>query len=190
VYAFGKRLMWFSCRKEQLTFVDRAPVVHSAEAALAVPLPMVFAAITDPQTWPRWFPGVRNASYPSGPPYGVGTIRQAHVGRTRWVEELIAWDTDARWAYTVLRSTAPLARAQIESFDFSHRADTTLVRWTLALEPRVLARLGMPFMPRVVDRLFQRAMGNLEAFLRTGLAPQCYRTRESRKLESTKNTKL
>jgi hypothetical protein len=160
--------MWFFCRKEQLSFVDRAPVVHAAEAALAAPRSAVFATIVDPHSWPRWFPGVRAASYPSEAPYGVGTLRQAHVGRTHWVEELIAWDTDRRWAYTVLRSTAPLARAHIESFDFDDRGGTTLVRWTLALEPRLLARLGMPFLPRVVDRLFQRAMGNLETWIRNG----------------------
>ena len=161
--------MWFSCRKEQLSFIERAPLVHTVRATVAAARPKDFATIVDPYTWRNWFPGVRAASYPSPTPYGVGTIRQAHVGRSHWVEELIAWDTDTRWAYTVLRSTAPFARAQIESFDFSDQSGGTDVRWTLALEPRLVARLGTPFLPRVVDRLFHRAMRNLDAFIAGGM---------------------
>ncbi len=37
--------------------------------------------------------------------------------------------------------------------------------WALALEPQLLARMGAPFAPRVVSRLFQRAMRNLETCL-------------------------
>jgi carbon monoxide dehydrogenase subunit G len=157
--------MWFDCRKEQLSFADRAPIRHCVGARLAAPRSQVFAAIVEPETWPRWFPGVHAASYTGRTPNGIGTIRQAHVGRTHWVEELIAWEADVRWAYTVLRSTAPFAHAQIESFDFGDIDGGTEVRWTLALEPRWLARLGAPFLPRVVDRLFHRAMQNLETFI-------------------------
>lgn len=158
--------MWFHYRKEQISFAERAPVLVSVAARVAAPRSAVFAVMADPDTWPQWFPGVHAASYESGTPYGVGTIRQAHVGRSHWVEELIAWDTDSRWAYTVLRSTTSLARAQIELFDFRDVDGGTEVEWTLALEPRLLARLGTPFMPRVIDRLFRRAMRNLETFIR------------------------
>ena len=158
--------MWFELRKETLAFIERAPVVHTVDAIVAAPRAAVFTMVVEPQTWSTWFPGVRAASYPSGLPYGVGTIRQAHVGRTHWVEEIIAWDAETRWAYTVLRSSVPMARAQVESFAFDDAAGGTRVAWTLALEPRLLARLGAPLTARVVERLFHRAMRNLEALLR------------------------
>jgi uncharacterized protein YndB with AHSA1/START domain len=155
----------FELRREDLTFLGRAPVVHIAEAHLAAPRGKVFAALVDPVGWPRWFPRVRAARYASPPPHGVGTIRQALVGSTHWIEELIAWDDDARWAWTVLRASVPLAAAQVESFDLSDAGGGTRIRWTLALEPRLLARLGAPFTGPTVQRLLQRATRNLQVHL-------------------------
>src|SRR5262249_34999956 len=154
---------WFDMRKENLGFVARAPIVHVCAAEVAAPRALVFAAFAQPQSWKLWFPNVRDASYTSPPPYGVGTIRQSQVGRTRWTEEMIAWDDGARWAWIVMRASVPFATAQVEAFEFADARDGTRVRWTLALEPRLLARLSAPFAPQVVSRLFGRAMKNLTA---------------------------
>jgi carbon monoxide dehydrogenase subunit G len=159
------RTMWFELRREDLAFLDTATVVHACVADVAAPRALVFAALADPRTWREWFPGVREASYPSPPPHGVGSIRVAQVDATRWIEEIIAWEHDRRWAYTVTRTSVPFARAQVESFDVSDGAAGTRVCWTLALEPRLLARLGAPLAPGILDRLFRRAMRNLEGFL-------------------------
>lgn len=153
--------MWFELRKESLGFVDRAPVVHVAEAVVGTPRRAVFAAIAEPRGWKHWFPGVREASYTTPPPFGVGTIREANVRGTRWVEELIAWDDPKQWAWTVLRTSVPFARAQVESFELTEAPEGTCVRWTLALEPRLLAYLGGPLTGRMTRRLLRRAMKNL-----------------------------
>ena len=158
-------MTWFELRKEDLSFLERAPVAFACEAEVEAPCAAVFAAFVDPTTWSSWFPGVREASYPSGPPHGVGTVRVAHVGGTRWIEELIAWDTETRFAYTITRATVPIARAQVESFDFEGAAARTRVRWTLACEPRLLMRLGAPIAPRVIRHVFHRAMENLRGHL-------------------------
>ena len=109
--------MWFEMRKESLGFVERAPAVHVAEGEVRAARAAVFAALVDPWGWKSWFPNVREASYTSPPPYGVGTIREADVGGTRWVEEIVAWDEDTRWAWTVVRTSLPFATAQVESFE-------------------------------------------------------------------------
>jgi hypothetical protein len=67
-------------RKESLGFLGHAPVVHVAEAVIAAPRNAVFGAIAEPRGWKHWFPGVRDASYTTPPPHGVGTIREANVG--------------------------------------------------------------------------------------------------------------
>ena len=157
--------MWFAMRREDMGFVARAPLVHVAEAPVAAPRAELFRALVDPGGWPAWFPGVRTVTYETRAPHGVGTVRVADVGRTRWVEEIIAWDVDRRWAWTVVRASVPLATAQVESFELADDGDGTRIRWTLALEPRLIARLGAPFMGRTVSRLLARAMRNLEARL-------------------------
>ena len=157
--------MWFELRKENLDFAKRAPLVYGSEAELSAPRPLVFTTFVEPQSWKHWFPNVRDAAYATPPPHGVGTIREAHVGRTYWVEEMIAWDEGVRWAWTVTRASVPFATAQVESFEFMDAGGGTRVRWTLALEPRLLARLGAPFAPRVITRLFHRAMQNLSVYV-------------------------
>src|SRR5262245_27687409 len=158
-------------RKESLGFLGRAPVVHAAEAVIAAPRAAVFRAIAEPRGWKHWFPGVREASYTSPPPYGVGTIREADVGGTRWIEELIEWEVPTRWAWTVLRTSVPFAHAQVESFEFMEAAGQTRVRWTLALEPRLLARLGAPLAGRMISRLLRAAMENLAGYLELDAEP-------------------
>jgi hypothetical protein len=41
----------------------------------------------------------------------------------------------------------------------------TRIRWTLALDPRLIARLGAPFATRAIRRLLARATTNLDARL-------------------------
>jgi carbon monoxide dehydrogenase subunit G len=160
--------MWFEMRREDLGFIGRAPVVQVAESTVAAARAAVFAALVEPRSWKEWFPSVREVSYTSPPPHGVGTIRDANVAGTRWIEEIIAWDPDTRWAWTVTRASVPLASAQVEAFELMDDAGGTRVRWTLALEPRLLARLGAPFTAGTVRRLFERAMRNLGAHLLVG----------------------
>lgn len=158
--------MWFELRREDMGFIERARDVHVVASTLAAPRARVFAAFADPTGWPDWFPNVQAATYRTPPPHGVGTIREARVGGTTWVEEMIAWDDGVRWAWTVLRATVPLASAQVESFAF---ADTpgggTRIEWTLALDPRLVARLGARFAGPTIERMLARATAALDARL-------------------------
>jgi carbon monoxide dehydrogenase subunit G len=158
--------MRFEMRHEDLAFIDRAPMVQVLEADVSHEPTAVFAALADAAAWPRWFPGVRAACYSTPPPHGVGTIREANVSGTHWVEEMIAWNDPTQWAWTVTAASLPFALAQVESFELQPASGGTRVRWTIALQPRLLARLGRPFMRRTTASLFARAMRNLDARLR------------------------
>jgi hypothetical protein len=157
--------MEFTLRLETLSFLERAPQIHRFEGSVAAPRPAVFAAIADPGGWPEWFPGVRRACYASAPPHGVGSLREAQVSGTRWVEEMIAWEADRRWAYSVTTSSVPLASAQVECFELEDALACTRVRWTLAFEPRLLLRLAGPLGPAAMGRVFLGAMRGLERHL-------------------------
>jgi hypothetical protein len=136
-----------------------------AEAIVTAPRAAVFGALADAAGWSEWFPNVRAASYVSAPPYGVGTIREANVGGTRWIEEMLAWDVDRRFAWTVMRASVPFAAALVETYELDDAPGGTRLRWTFALEPRLLARLGTPFAGRTISRLLVRVAANLSARL-------------------------
>ena len=154
--------MWFRFDPVELDFLERAPRRHIAEASVALPREVVWRAFTDASTWHEWWPGVRSAGYRGEPPFGVGTFREADVGGWLMEETMLAWDEGRRWAYRIDRSTVPMARAQLEATELSDEADGTRVRWTLALQPRLLMKLGKPWFDASVQRMLERAMRNLE----------------------------
>ncbi len=159
--------MWFEFRKVDMDFMETAPLKYVVECEVGMPRAQVWGAFVNPATWKEWFPGVDSASYPDqSEPYGVGTRRTATVHGRKFEEYIIAWDEGNRWAYYIARASFPLARAQLECTEFEERGSGTLVRWTLAADPRFLMRLSAPIMQRVLDRLLKRALRNLESYLR------------------------
>jgi uncharacterized protein YndB with AHSA1/START domain len=158
--------MWFEMRPVELDFRESAGRIYVTEAVVRAPRPEVWAAFVDPETWRHWFPGVSGASYPGqSAPFGPGTRREATVSGQRYQETVVAWEEQRLWAYRIDRATLPLARAQLECSEFEDAGDGTRVRWTLATDRRLLLWLAAPFFQGTLDRLFQRAARNLEAFL-------------------------
>src|SRR2546430_9780661 len=157
--------MWFEMRKENLSFLERAPVVHVAEAEVPAARVVVFTALVEPASWKDWFPNVRDVSYATQAPHGVGTVREANFSGTHWIEEMIAWDEPARWAWTVTRASVPFAKAQVESFELTDVAGGTRVRRAPAPEPRPLARGGAALAAPPIPPPLPRAVGKPGASL-------------------------
>ena len=155
--------MWFHLRPVELDFLETAPKRYVVECLVDLPVAVVWQAIADAPTWPRWWPGLRSAGYQGDPPHGVGTIRVANVGGWHMRETMLAWDVERRYAYRIDRSTAPLAKAQLESTELLVEGTRTRVRWTLAIQPGLMMRLAAPFYRNTVERMLAKAMRNLTA---------------------------
>jgi len=161
--------MWFSLRPVDLGFLDSAEKTYVAERDLAAPRRAVWNAFVDPTSWRHWWPGVVSASYgASRPPYGVGTFREARVGRQRFEEQIVVWDEGRRWGYYIARASVPIARAQLECTELEDRGSGTRVRWILAQDPRLLMRVAAPVFPRVMRSMLGQAMANLDRYLTAG----------------------
>lgn len=156
---------WFDLRPVGLEFLDDAPLRIEVEVATSLPQPEVWAAFIDAPGWAAWFPGVREAGYrKQALPYGVGTIRTAHVNGVHYEETMLAWDEPTRWIYRIDRSTADLATAQVEATCFDARSDGgTRVVWVLASEPRPSMAAGSDSLPEILEAMLSRAIRNLEA---------------------------
>ena len=156
---------WFDLRPVGLEFLDDAPLRIEVEVATSLPQPEIWAAFVDAPGWSSWFPGVREASYrQQALPYGVGTIRTAHVSGVHYEETMLAWDEPTRWIYRIDRSTADLATAQVEATFFDARSDGgTRVVWVLASEPRPPMAAAADSLPEILEAMLSRAIRNLEA---------------------------
>ena len=149
-------------RPEGLDFTTTAPKRWTFSAPVAARPPDVFAALSaDPSTWVAWFPGLSAGHYDGDAPPGVGSGREVTVGRTRYVETVIAWDAPRQWAYRVDETTAPMANALVEVWDVAPDGDGSTVSWTFAIDPRPLFTVVMPLASPVMGALFRRAMRNL-----------------------------
>ena len=150
-------------RQEELDFVERAPRKWVFEEEVAAPPEAVFAAISaDPSTWNGWFPGLSTGGYDGDGPHGVGTKRHVKMSGVTYRETMLAWDPPTRWAYRVDESTAPLAQALVEDWVIESRGeDRSVVRWTFAIDPKALFKVGAPAAGTVMGRLFKKAMANL-----------------------------
>jgi hypothetical protein len=157
--------MAFKLRKVSLDFLNDAPKRWGFDARMSASPNAVFAAISaDPSTW-GWFPGMTGGAYEGPGPYGVGSTREVRQGPSVYRETILAWDEPTRWVYRVDEMTVPLAHALVEEWAIEPTGKGSVVRWTLAIDPRALFVAVLPLAPRAMERIFRRAMRNLDAVL-------------------------
>lgn len=153
-------------RAETLDFLTTAPKRWTFDALVDAAPEAVFDAITaDPSTW-TWFPGFSSGRYVGAGPHSVGAIREIKVGPSIYRETIIAWDRPARWVYRVDSTTVPLAKALVEEWTVAPEGSGSRVRWTFAIDPRLLFRAIGPVAGTVIGRVFRKAMSNLGAELK------------------------
>lgn len=152
-------------RRETLEFLSTAPKRWTFESLVDAAPEAVFDAIAaDPSTW-SWFPGFSSGRYVGTGPYRVGAIREVKVGPSVYRETIIAWDRPSRWVYRVDSTTIPLAKALVEEWTVEPASSGSRVRWTFAIDPRLLFRAIGPAAATVLGRVFRKAMANLGAEL-------------------------
>jgi hypothetical protein len=158
----------FRLREVSPDFLTTAPKRWHFEGIVAAPQERVFDAIAaDPSTW-TWFPGFSTGRYKGPGPHGAGAIREVRVGPSIYRETIVVWDRPTRWVYRVDSTTVPLAHALVEEWAIEPADDGSLVRWTLAIDPRRLFVAMLPVAPLGMERIFRRAMRNLDATLARG----------------------
>jgi len=153
--------MTFKLRDVPISFLGSAPKRWTFDAPIAAEPSRVFDAISaDPSTW-TWFPGMTGGRYTGDSPPGVGSIREARQGPSVYRETVMAWDAPSRYVYRLDETTVPLARALVEEWTIEEASEGSVVRWTFAIDPRLLFVAMLPVAPRAMGRVFRRAMRNL-----------------------------
>jgi hypothetical protein len=93
---------------------------------------------------------------------GVGARRVIRYRGVTFDETILAFDDPSRWTFRVDSATIGVAKALVEEWTFDEHPDGTLARWTFCAEPGPLLRALGPLQRRYQQRLFGRAMRNLE----------------------------
>ena len=150
-----------------LAFFDHASVRIQQRVVVPADPTRVFAALADPSGWTRWFPGMYEAAWTSAGVAGLGAERLVKLRLYgHFVERMIAWEPGRRFAFTMVGTTSPMARALAEDYRLTGNPDgTTTLDWCMATEPTMLGRIAMPAMKPIMRRMFGKAGAGLAAYL-------------------------
>lgn len=153
--------MAFTLRAEDLSFVERAPIVLCEEATLDAPADLVWPALAEATVWTEWFPGMKEARFTSGAPYGVGSTRVVQVGTLKVNEEVLAFDENERFAFRVCDANLPMIAAMVEVVTLAAVGDKTLVTYVQAVELHWWAKPLTPVLRSQLGKSLQQGLVGL-----------------------------
>jgi hypothetical protein len=153
--------MAFRLRSEDLSFVERAPVVVHAEASVPARPAALWPALADAPAWVDWFAGAKAAHYTSPAPYGVGSTRSVQVLGLRADETVLAFDVEKRFAFRVDATNLPGLAALVEVVTLDAVGDATRVVYRQALEAKPWLRPLLPLLRRQMQRGLERGLAGL-----------------------------
>jgi uncharacterized protein YndB with AHSA1/START domain len=152
-------------RSEDLSFVERAPVVVRAEVTVPASPDAVWPAFADAPAWMDWFAGMRDAHYTSPAPHGVGSTRSVQVMGLAADETILAFEPGKRFAFRVDSANVPILNALVEVVTLEPAGAGTRVVYRQALETKGWLRLLMPLLRRQMQRGLERGLAGLGPWL-------------------------
>jgi len=143
-------------------WLHAAPVRIEASREMTVSASAAFAIVADHERWPEWFSQLKRVEV-TGEPTGVGGQRRVTLAGVVVDEVFIAWETDRVFAFTVTRTSRPMARAMVEAVQVEPLdTDRCRVTYIQAIEPLGWMKPMVPVMRRFMGSMLADALSGLE----------------------------
>jgi polyketide cyclase/dehydrase/lipid transport protein len=147
----------FSLHPVDETFFDSAPFRLCQTLDIPHPAARVWTDLTadSPLGWCRI---VRDIKWTSPRPFGVGTTRTARLlgGANVLDERFFLWEEGRRQSFYAVMASMPMFRRLAEDYLIEATSESACrLRWTIALEPRALARPANPANKLLLGSLFR-----------------------------------
>ena len=162
--------MRFICEPVGLDFIDSPRAIWRFEnvVELEATPETVFDIFADGESWPRWFEDIRQVTWTSPEPKGVGTTRTVVLTTMTVYEHFLAWERGRRFTFRFTGSTLPLCRAGIEDYRLDDLGNgRTRFVYGVYLAPTFLAQLVGPIMKLQFTRMFRKAAEGLRSYVTT-----------------------
>ena len=135
---------WYALEPADADFFDSAPHVFTYQKRFAAPPERVWTQLTSDASIAAWGPAIKEVTWTSPRPFGVGTTREVTApGGARLRERFFRWDEGSRHSFACYESTLPLFKRFAEDYIGEGDGADTLFTWTLAIEPK--GALALPF---------------------------------------------
>ena len=149
--------MRFTCQPVDNRFFDDAPWIYRNEVDLDWSVERVFADWEDAESWPQWFGGVKKIEWTSQKPFGVGTTRTVTLESMKVFEHFFNWEPNKRLSFYFLGTSAPAFRRFAEDYQLEPRGSGCHFKYTVAIDPNLLLRVGAPIARGQFDAMFKQA---------------------------------
>lgn len=135
---------WYPLEPADDDFIASAPHIFRFQKRFAAPPEKVWASLVSDESLTAWSPMIKELTWTSPRPFGVGTTREVSPpGGPRVRERYFRWDEGHSHAFYVYESAMPLFRRFAEDYIVEPDGDGTLFTWIVAFEPK--GALALPF---------------------------------------------
>jgi hypothetical protein len=148
-------------RREDVGFIDRAPIRVHASLVMGSAPDQVWPFVADASAWTSWFDGMTEAAYISDPPHGVGSRRQVVVKGLRVTEDIVEFDEPHRFAFVVIEANRPGMVAMVELVTLDATANGTTVTYQQAIELAWWLRPLAPVVRKALTRAVTTSLAEL-----------------------------
>lgn len=148
---------WYPLEPADDDFIASAPHVFRYLKRFAAPPAKVWESLTSDESLTAWSSMIKELTWTSPRPFGVGTTREVlPPGGPRVRERYFRWNEGHSHAFYVYESSLPLLRRFAEDYLVEPDGDGTLFTWVVAMEPKGALALPFKVMAPVMKASFGR----------------------------------
>lgn len=150
----------FNLEPADAEFFSAAPHIFTYVKRFAAPPELVWESLTSDESLAAWGPSVKNITWRSPRPFGVGTSRDVTLapGVIRVHERFFRWEEGRRYSFTVDHASIPSLRRFAEDYLVEPAGDgQTQFTWIVAIEAK--PAFALPF--KAVAPVLKAAFGRL-----------------------------
>lgn len=149
---------WHALEPADADFFDSAPHVFTYQKRFAAPPERVWESLTSDESIAAWSPAIKEVTWTSARPFGVGTTREVALPiGPRMRERYFRWDEGRRHSFAVYESSLPLFNRFAEDYLVEPDGADTRFTWMVAIEPK--GALAFPF--KVLAPVLKAAFGRI-----------------------------
>ncbi len=149
---------WYPLEPADDDFIASAPHIFRYQKRFAASPEQVWASLTSDDSLSAWGSTLRELTWTSPRPFGVGTTREvAPLAGPRVRERYYRWDEGRSHAFYVYEATMPLFRRFAEDYIVEPDGDGTMFTWVMAMEPK--AAMALPF--KAIAPVMKAAFGRV-----------------------------
>ncbi len=128
---------WYPLLSADADFLVSAPHVFRYEKRFAATPQRVWDSLTSDESLAAWGPSIKDVTWTSPRPFGVGTTRDVTApGGAVMRERFFGWDEGRQMSFYVYESTLPLFKRFAEDYIVEAEGHQTRFTWVLAIEPK------------------------------------------------------